>query len=144
VRSEPDPSKMNRLMAYVLMWRKEQGDASGWSRERRAARWREWVQERQEFRAIALDVHSRMRQIIAEAEDRARKAEAGFSQLQDAADLLRELGVEPGYSRWETRRRIEAVLLDANAIESVRAARKALERVEGLLTPQASEGAMTA
>lgn len=139
VRQEIDPAKALRLMAYVLMWKRAEGGAGPLSKDRRAAIWRRWVDERQEFRAIASSVRGRMRAMLKEALDAQRVAESRAKQLEDTAAVLEELGIKPGWDRWSTRRNIQAALTDhrEETLTAVRAALSALQRVERIVAEDA-------
>ena len=134
VRQEPDGDKLVRLMAHVLMWRRDISEAP--DRPRRAEIWRRWVEERQEFRAIAMSVKGRMRTLLTEALDARSRAESNASRLQDTADVLKELGITAGYDRWSTKRAIERALTShqTETLAAVRAAVKALQRVEDIVS----------
>lgn len=109
-RQEPDKAKLVRVMAHVLMWRKDQRSGFAQSREQRASFWKKWVDERQDFATIGRSVKGRMRTILAEAIKERQAAEFRAKQLEDADAVLRELGVTPGWDRWSTRRHVEEAL----------------------------------
>lgn len=136
VRREPDAAALSRLMAYALMWRRAEGDPSRMGRARRAEMWRTWVDERRELHRIGRSVSKRMHALIREALQRKDEAEQKAAALAEAAALLAELGVTPGYSRWETRRRIrEALGVDAaDVLQSLDAARQALDKVQAVVS----------
>lgn len=111
VRHAPDDAALVRLMAYVLMWRRdERADRAYGSREQRAARWRAWVDERKDFRVISSDVKGRMRAMLTDALADKARAESHAARLSEAAEILRELGVPPVGDPWWQRRKIEDAL----------------------------------
>ena len=129
-RQEPDHKALNRLMAYVLMWRVKVDRGRGVSRERRADVWREFAAQRKDFRAIGSQVKGRMRAVLAEALDRATTAERRLNELAAAEAVLSEMGVRLG--SWNIRREIIQRLADAGGADITRdldAAIVALARV---------------
>jgi hypothetical protein len=109
-RGTPDEAKLARLMAHVLMWRKDQRDYGALTREGRAAFWRRWVDEQRDYDAIGRSVRGRMRQILRDAVDARRVAESRAKGLEYADEVLKELGVRAGWDRWSMKRNIERAL----------------------------------
>ena len=135
VRHEPDPAALARLMAYALMWRRAEGDPSRMNRTRRAQMWRDWVEERRDFHRVGRSVSRRMRELVTEAQTAQRAAEARLAMMTEAESLMRELGIEPGYDRWHTRRKIREALGDgaADVLQSLASARLALDKVQAVI-----------
>lgn len=132
VRQEPDPAKLVRLMAYALMWKRVEHDPGRQTRPHRAEMWRRWVADRQEFQAIGGSVAGRMRQILTDAISARRAAEAKAERLADAARVLEELGVQPQWSAYATRREIERALSQEKdgTLAAIRQAATALAEIE--------------
>lgn len=106
-RGTPDDARLVRLMAHVLMWRKDQRDYGAQTREQRAAFWKSWVAEREDFHVVGRSVRGRMRQILDEAIQAKQTAESRARRLEDVDAVLTELGIRPGWDRWSTRRSVE-------------------------------------
>lgn len=132
VRQEPDPTALTRLMAYVLMWRRDQQHGDRLSRAERAAQWARWVEEQQPFRTIAASVSARMRSMVKEALDAKQVAETRAKQLEDAARVLADLGVQPGYDYYSTKRAVERALAahQGETLTAIQRAQRALADVE--------------
>lgn len=130
-RIEADPVKLCRLMAYALMWKRVGGDPDD-DRGRRAEVWRKWAQDKDRLSIIGCSVRGRMRQILTEAIEASERAAREVEMLRDAAEALRELGIKPGYDRWDSMRRIKDALKDDEALlsKSLADARLAIQRVE--------------
>lgn len=110
VRQEPDTSKLVKLMAHVLMWRKDTRDYGMQTKAQRASHWRVWADERQDFQLVGRSVRGHMRKILVDAIDAKNRAESRAQALEAADAILRELGVTPSTYHWNTRRQIEAAL----------------------------------
>lgn len=137
VRQEPDTKKLVRLMAHVLMWRKDERGGVR-SRERQAEFWREWVEQRKDFYAIGRSVRGRMRTMLKEAIEAKAAAEARANALSEAEAVLRELNIP--LHGWQLRRNIErAFTAEADgglqeirsAIASLTALQARIERAAG-------------
>ena len=132
VRQEPEMSKLARLMAYALMWKRVGGDPEEPERARRARRWATWVAERGQYKAIAHDVRGRMRTMLRDALDGCARAERRAEELEEAARVLNEMGIRPG--RWRVRDAIQQALRDQDeALADVERAMAALGRVQARL-----------
>lgn len=144
IRQEPDAAKLVRLMAHVLMWRKDMSNGFAQSRERRAAFWRAFVEEKKDFHVVGQSVKGRMRSMLKEAIDGRRLAEFKAEQLDEARIALEELGVKPGHDRWVTRRNIEAALRQG-ANETIADLSTTIERLANLRNRvyEASQRAIT-
>jgi hypothetical protein len=135
-RHQADAEALVKVMAHVLMWRKDRANHA--DPRARAAVWREWVDGKREGRTIASQLRGRIQKELREAERRVFEAEGKAKQLQDAADALRELGITPGYDRWQTKRKIEAALADGQTVAAII---KAIDSLQAVLDATKTESA---
>lgn len=110
-RQVVDHEALSLVMAHALMWRKD--DRAGRiPRDRRADTWATWVRDRQKFRVIGRSVSARMRALVTEAEQAAMRAEARAEQLEEAARVLADLGIQSGHNYYSTRQRVQQAVAE--------------------------------
>ena len=112
LRRDPDPEKLSRLMSYVLMSRavikrSRDGVFENLPREERAARWAEWLEERNEFSAVGRKVTAKLRQMTDDLEHRNLALETENKRWQALARKMREIGLDPdNCSQWNIESRV--------------------------------------
>lgn len=130
-RNEPDSKKLVSLMAHALMWKRAEGDHKRMDRQRQAAFWREWVEQKQDFHRVGRNVRGRMRKMLSEAIEQRDQATRQSAALQEAADILAALNVRP--TTWNLKRDIEAAV-SKDRTQTLRAIQGAIESLESVRT----------